>query len=85
MHNRVPFSGLFDRDQNGTINFNEFCGLWNYIQQWKGVFDRYDSDRSGSIEAQELHQAFTDMGYRVSPNFVQLIVVKYVFPEISVR
>ncbi|XP_065063597.1 peflin-like [Rhopilema esculentum] len=69
--------GLFDQDQNGTINFNEFVGLWNYIQQWKGVFDRYDGDRSGSIESNELHRAFSDMGYRVSSNFVQLIVVKF--------
>ena len=73
---------MFDRDQSGTINFNEFCGLWNYITQWKGAFDRYDTDRSGSIEANELHRVFTEMGYRVSPNFVQLIVVKYVFLSI---
>ena len=68
--------GMFDRDQSGTINFNEFCNLWNYITQWKGAFDRYDTDRSGSIEAHELHRVFSEMGYRVSPNFIQLIVVK---------
>ena len=67
---------MFDTDQSGTINFQEFCGLWQYIQQWKGAFDRYDSDRSGSIEARELHQAFTDMGYRLSANFVHLIVTR---------
>jgi len=69
--------GMFDRDQSGTINFNEFCNLWNYITQWKGAFERYDTDRSGSIEAHELHRVFSEMGYRVSPNFVQLIVIKF--------
>eukprot|EP00794_Sanderia_malayensis_P011900 gene11899-13134_t len=69
--------GMFDRDQSGTINFQEFSGLWRYIQQWKGSFDRYDRDRSGSIEAPELSQAFSDMGYRLSMNFVQLIILKF--------
>ncbi len=67
---------MFDRDQSGTINFQEFADLWRYIQQWKGVFDSYDRDRSGAIEPHELFQAFSNMGYRVSQNFVQLIVVK---------
>ena len=47
---------MFDRDQSGTINAQEFGALWTYIQQWKGTFERYDRDRSGAIEAQELSQ-----------------------------
>lgn len=50
------YSGLFDRDNSGTIQLHEFQSLWNYIQQWKGVFERFDSNRSGSIEAAELMQ-----------------------------
>ena len=46
---------MFDRDQSGTIDLNEFQALWNYIHQWKGVFDQFDRDRSGAIESQELH------------------------------
>ena len=71
---------MFDRDQSGTINFQEFSDLWKYIQQWKGVFDRYDADRSGAIEAQELHRAFTEMGFRLSFNFCQLVMFRYVAP-----
>ena len=47
---------MFDRDHTGTIELNEFAALWNYIQQWKGVFERFDTNRSGQIEAQELGQ-----------------------------
>lgn len=47
-------SGIFDRDGNGTIDLQEFQQLWAYINQWKGVFDRYDRDRSGNIDANEL-------------------------------
>ena len=70
-------SGIFDRDQSGTISFQEFQQLWKYIQQWKGAFDRYDSDRSGAIESQELHRAFAEMGFNVSPNFVNIVVTRY--------
>lgn len=70
-------SGIFDRDQSGTINFQEFQQLWQYIQQWKGAFDRYDTDRSGAIEGQELHRAFAEMGFNVSSNFVSLVVTRY--------
>ena len=70
-------SGIFDQDQSGTISFQEFQQLWQYIQQWKGAFDRYDSDRSGAIESQELHRAFAEMGFNVSPNFVNIVVTRY--------
>ena len=46
--------GMFDRDMSGTIDINEFLSLWHYIQQWRNTFERYDSNRSGSIEATEL-------------------------------
>ncbi|CAH1772336.1 unnamed protein product, partial [Owenia fusiformis] len=69
--------GMFDRDFSGTIDFNEFCSLWNYIHQWKGIFDRFDGNRSGTIESQELQSAFSMMGFNVSPRFVQLIVWTY--------
>jgi len=69
--------GMFDKDFSGTIDMYEFQALWHYIQQWKATFDRFDSNRSGSIEGQELHQAFATMGYNVSPQFVQTVVVKF--------
>ena len=52
-----PFiQGMFDKDFSGTIDLYEFSALWHYIQQWKATFDRFDPDRSGSIDARELHQ-----------------------------
>ncbi|BFZ11038.1 hypothetical protein BsWGS_14078 [Bradybaena similaris] len=69
--------GLFDKDLSGTIDVYEFQALWHYIQQWKQTFDRYDSNKSGSIEGTELQQAFKTMGYNVSPQFIQIVVVKF--------
>ena len=47
--------GMFDKDQSGQIDLNEFQGLWNYIMQWKSTFDQYDRDRSGFIDTNEFH------------------------------
>ncbi|BFZ21153.1 hypothetical protein BsWGS_24192 [Bradybaena similaris] len=69
--------GMFDKDFSGTIDLYEFQALWHYIQQWKQTFDRYDVNRSGSIEGLELQQAFMTMGYNVSQQFVQTVVVKF--------
>ena len=70
-------TGLFDQDGNGTIDIREFQQLWQYINQWKGVFDRYDKDRSGNIDARELGTAYTEMGFRVSAQFCQLVVMRF--------
>ncbi|XP_064597196.1 peflin-like [Liolophura sinensis] len=69
--------GMFDRDQSGTIDLLEFQSLWTYIQQWRGVFQQYDRDRSGAIEGAELHTALSQMGYNLSPNFINLVVCKF--------
>ena len=53
---------MFDRDQSGTINFQEFGALWKYIQDWQTTFRSYDRDNSGSIDQQELKTALTSFG-----------------------
>ncbi|CAG2253506.1 Peflin,Programmed cell death protein 6,Sorcin [Mytilus edulis] len=68
---------MFDRDNTGTIQLHEFNALWNYIQQWKGVFERFDGNHSGSIEAHELIQAFQQMGYNLSPQFGHIVISKF--------
>jgi len=45
---------MFDRDQSGTIELHEFQGLWNYLSQWRALFDQFDRDKSGNIDAGEL-------------------------------
>lgn len=69
--------GMFDKERSGSIDVMGFQALWNYIQQWKTVFERYDADRSGQIEANELQRAISEMGYRISPQFFSAIIMKY--------
>ena len=69
--------GIFDKDNSGTIDIREFQQLWQYINQWKGIFDRYDRDKSGNIDANELYTAYNEMGFRVSAQFCQMVVTRF--------
>ena len=68
---------LHDKNKSGSIEINEFQQLFNTINQWRGIFQRFDTDRSGTIEQSELMQAFAQMGYQFSPMFVQGLLSKY--------
>ncbi|KAL9975664.1 hypothetical protein ACROYT_G012848 [Oculina patagonica] len=69
--------GMFDRDQNGTINFQEFAALWKYITDWQNTFRTYDRDNSGSIDKKELQTALTSFGYRLSERFYDILIRKF--------
>ncbi|XP_067210115.1 peflin isoform X2 [Linepithema humile] len=66
--------GMFDKEKNGTISVLEFQALYNYINAWLGVFRGFDHDNSGSIQENELNAALTQMGYRLSPEFIQFLI-----------
>ncbi|XP_033117615.1 programmed cell death protein 6-like [Anneissia japonica] len=69
--------GMFDRDNNGTINFQEFGSLWKYVTDWQAAFRSYDKDNSGSIDKNELKQALTNFGYRLSDRFYDILIRKF--------
>ncbi|XP_034252980.1 uncharacterized protein LOC117652290 isoform X2 [Thrips palmi] len=72
----VDESGMFDKDKSGTIDINEFQQLYNYVNQWLGTFRSYDRDQSGHIEEPELAQAFQQMGFRFTPEFIKFLITK---------
>jgi Ca2+-binding EF-hand superfamily protein len=69
--------GMFDRDNSGTIDFEEFGALWKYVTDWQQCFRSFDRDNSGSIDQSELQQALISFGYRVSPQTVGMMVKKF--------
>ena len=32
--------GMFDSNNDGSIELGEFASLWKYVQEWKSCFDR---------------------------------------------
>ena len=53
---------MFDKNNTGTIDFQEFSQLWKYVTDWQQCFRGYDRDNSGSIDKSELQTALTNFG-----------------------
>lgn len=69
--------GMFDRENRGSVSFQDFGALWKYIEDWRGVFQSFDTDRSGNIDKIELKNALTTFGYRLSDNLIEMLVRKF--------
>uniref|UniRef100_A0A673I6L2 Peflin n=1 Tax=Sinocyclocheilus rhinocerous TaxID=307959 RepID=A0A673I6L2_9TELE len=68
---------MFDKTKTGRVDVFGFSALWTFLQQWRAVFQQFDRDRSGSINSNEMHQALSQMGYNLSPQFIQELVNRY--------
>uniref|UniRef100_A0A674A0M4 Penta-EF-hand domain containing 1 n=1 Tax=Salmo trutta TaxID=8032 RepID=A0A674A0M4_SALTR len=66
---------VFDKTKCGRIDLFGFSALWVFMQQWRQLFQQYD--RSGCVSGTELHQALSQMGYNLSPQFTEMIVARY--------
>jgi hypothetical protein len=58
--------------------------LWSWdsvlLTNWlllQGIFERFDKDRSGKIDSNELRDALLSLGYAVSPMVLDLLVSKF--------
>ncbi|KAI9788995.1 MAG: hypothetical protein M1816_006453 [Peltula sp. TS41687] len=52
---------LFNTDGRGTIGFEEFCNLWQFLAAWRSLFDRFDEDGSGNINLNEFGKALVGL------------------------
>ncbi|TVU03755.1 hypothetical protein EJB05_50692, partial [Eragrostis curvula] len=55
----------------------EFTDVFYSLQNWRSIFERFDRDRSGKIDASELRDALLSLGYAVSPTVLDLLVSKF--------
>ncbi|KAH9957701.1 programmed cell death protein 6 [Russula dissimulans] len=68
---------LFDLKRTGGLNFNEFSGLWRYIEDWQAVFRYFDQDCSGTIDSSELQRALIQFNMKLSDDLLSLVVAKF--------
>ncbi|CAK9199252.1 unnamed protein product [Sphagnum troendelagicum] len=54
-----------------------FVPLWRAIKQWQIVFERFDRDRSGTIELNELREALRSLGFNIPSQVLQILVSTY--------
>ncbi|KAB1258241.1 Programmed cell death protein 6 [Camelus dromedarius] len=56
----------------------DFTGVWKYIADWQLVFRGYDRHNSGMIDRNELKQAPSGFGYRLSDQFHDLVIHNWI-------
>ncbi|KAL8158482.1 hypothetical protein V2J09_000019 [Rumex salicifolius] len=56
------------------LGFNEFVAVWNCLGLWRSIFERYDQDRSGKMDATELRGALLSVGFAVPPSVLHLLL-----------
>jgi len=72
---------IFDRDDDGVIRLDEFRPLWDYLRDWWRMFDSFDTDRDGRIDATELGRALGHYRIHVPPRVLDVVVKKYSDPR----
>lgn len=68
---------LFTGSNSRKIGPKEFTSLFYSLQSWREIFERYDRDRSGKVDASELREALFGLGFSVSPVILELLVSKF--------
>lgn len=68
---------MFDKQNRGAINFEDFGALWKYVTDWQACFRSFDRDNSGNIDVNELKSALTAFGYRLSDHLVTQMFRKF--------
>ncbi|XP_077142014.1 calpain small subunit 1 isoform X1 [Ranitomeya variabilis] len=68
---------VMDSDSTGKLGFEEFKYLWNNIKKWQAIYKRYDADRSGTINGNELPGAFQAAGFQLNGQLYQMISRRY--------
>ncbi|GAA0140564.1 hypothetical protein LIER_01884 [Lithospermum erythrorhizon] len=59
------------------IGPREFTSVFYSLQNWRSIFERFDRDRSGKIDASELREALLSLGFSVSPGVLDLLISKF--------
>ena len=54
MHVIIAMIDMFDDDKTKEINFEEFQKIWAFLGNWREVFNQFDVDNGGAIDAEEL-------------------------------
>lgn len=73
---KIPISAMFDTQNQGQVDIHQFTKLFEYINQWLGIFKTYDRNNSGLIDDQELNQ-----GKKTFANFSHLKIPELIFEK----
>ncbi|CAH1791248.1 unnamed protein product, partial [Owenia fusiformis] len=66
-----------DFDRSGKLGFDEFKELWADLRVWKGMFKKFDQDKSGHLNSYELRKCLNGAGFRISNSTFNGLVMRY--------
>ncbi|KAK4798979.1 hypothetical protein SAY86_024344 [Trapa natans] len=67
----------FTSTNTQKIGPKEFTAVFYSLQNWRAIFERFDRDRSGKIDMNELREALLSLGFGVSPAILDMLVSKF--------
>jgi peflin len=68
---------VFDSDYSGSIEFNEYAALHKFIHTMQFAFTQADANRNGVLDANEIHLALQQAGFRINLLAVQALFRKH--------
>ncbi|KMZ59108.1 putative calcium-binding protein CML49 [Zostera marina] len=68
---------LFTGNNTYRISPREFTSVFYSLKNWRENFERFDRDRSGKIDANELREALLSLGFSVTPAVLDLLILKF--------
>jgi len=76
---------VFDKDRSGTIEFYEYASMHQFITLMQRAFTNADRDRSGTLDAREIHQALQSSGFTIGMGPTQLFFARVARGANSIR
>uniref|UniRef100_A0A8C9ZKY5 Calpain 8 n=1 Tax=Sander lucioperca TaxID=283035 RepID=A0A8C9ZKY5_SANLU len=65
------------KDESSKLGLMEFNLLWSKIQKYLAIFNKHDTDSSGTMNSHEMRGAATEAGFQVNSAVLQSIVSRY--------
>mmetsp|Transcript_32830 Transcript_32830/g.91930 ORF Transcript_32830/g.91930 Transcript_32830/m.91930 type:complete len:277 (+) Transcript_32830:86-916(+) len=68
---------VFDVDGSGSISFQEYAALHQFVMSMQGAFFQFDRDRSGKLDKTEVTQALVAGGFQLTQKTVDDLIKKF--------
>lgn len=68
---------IHDRDNSGTISFEEFSKLHEFLTNVQRSFEYFDTNRRGSLGLDKIQQALSHAGYNLDDRVLQTVFQRF--------
>jgi Ca2+-binding EF-hand superfamily protein len=68
---------IHDRDGSGTITFDEFERLHDFLTNVQTSFEYFDRDHNGTLSYEEIHLALSHAGYNLDRPALQVVFQRF--------